>query len=98
MVEVLGFLILGGLFTSHVTGNIVVIAALLARGGSPTAPQVLALPTFVAALVVIWHFARALPIACQFAAMRLVVPGAASTAVMTGNLTNAVLSFLQLLE
>jgi hypothetical protein len=30
--------------------------------------------------------------------MRLVVPGAASTAVMTGNLTNAVLSFLQLLE
>jgi uncharacterized membrane protein YoaK (UPF0700 family) len=147
MVEVLGFLMLGGLFTGHVTGNIVVIAALLARGGSPTAPQVLALPTFTVALVVIWHFARALhtrgltllqpllsiqfllltgvlllaigsdlnrnpngtlgslaailatcAMASQFATMRLVVPGAPSTAVMTGNLTNVVLSFLQQLE
>jgi uncharacterized membrane protein YoaK (UPF0700 family) len=36
--------------------------------------------------------------ACQFATLRLVVPGAPSTAVMTGNLTNAVLSFLDLVQ
>jgi uncharacterized membrane protein YoaK (UPF0700 family) len=35
-------------------------------------------------------------IACQFAMMRLAVPGAPSTAVMTGNLTNSVLSALDL--
>jgi cobalamin synthase len=33
MVEVIGFLSLGKLFTAHVTGNLVVIAALLVRGG-----------------------------------------------------------------
>ncbi len=32
--------------------------------------------------------------ACQFALLRLAVPGAPSTAVMTGNLTNAVFSLL----
>jgi uncharacterized membrane protein YoaK (UPF0700 family) len=32
--------------------------------------------------------------ACQFALLRLAVPGTPSTAVMTGNLTNAVLSLL----
>lgn len=36
--------------------------------------------------------------ACQFATMRLAVPGAPSTAVMTGNLTNSVLSLLELVE
>src|SRR5262249_54309727 len=140
-------LMLGGLFTGHVTGNIVLIAALLARGGSPTAPQVLAVPTFIGALVVIWLIARAsrrrgpalvrgllfvqflllvgvlilainpevasdpnsgptsmaailatCAMACQFATLRLAVPGAPSTAVMTGNLTNSVLSFLDLVR
>jgi uncharacterized membrane protein YoaK (UPF0700 family) len=147
MVEVIGFLMLGGLFTGHVTGNIVLIAALLVRGGSPTAPQVLAVPTFIGALVVIWLIARAsrmqgaalvralllvqcvllvgvlvlainpdvgsdpndVPtsmaailatsaMACQFATLRLAVPGAPSTAVMTGNLTNSVLSVLDLVQ
>src|SRR5260370_29396933 len=32
--------------------------------------------------------------ACQFALLRLAVPGAPSTAVMTGNVTNTVLSLL----
>src|SRR2546425_13193264 len=36
--------------------------------------------------------------ACQFALLRLAVPGAPSTAVMTGNLTNAVLSLLSTLS
>lgn len=147
MVEVIGFLMLGGLFTGHVTGNIVLIAALLVRGGSPTPPQILALPTFIGALVVTWVIARASQVrgaalvrnlliiqcllllgvlllainpdagsdpnsgptsiaaalatcamACQFATLRLGVPGAPSTAVMTGNLTNAVLSFLDLVH
>lgn len=146
MVEVLGFLMLGGLFTAHITGNLVVIAALVVHGGSPTAPQVVAVPTHIAALVVVWLIARSSDmrgpallrplllieflllsgvlvlavrfdiqsnpdagvaslaailatsaIACQFAMMRLAVPGAPSTAVMTGNLTNSVLSGLDML-
>jgi uncharacterized membrane protein YoaK (UPF0700 family) len=36
--------------------------------------------------------------ACQFALLRLAVPGAPSTAVMTGNLTNTVLSLLDTLS
>jgi uncharacterized membrane protein YoaK (UPF0700 family) len=36
--------------------------------------------------------------ACQYALLRLAVPGALSTAVMTGNLTNAVLSLLDTLS
>jgi uncharacterized membrane protein YoaK (UPF0700 family) len=36
--------------------------------------------------------------ACQFALFRLAIPGAISTAVMTGNLTKAVLSSMDLLS
>jgi uncharacterized membrane protein YoaK (UPF0700 family) len=36
--------------------------------------------------------------ACQYALLRLAIPGAISTAVMTGNLTNAVLSLMDLLS
>ncbi len=36
--------------------------------------------------------------ACQYALLRLVLPGAISTAVMTGNLTNTVLSLMDLLS
>jgi uncharacterized membrane protein YoaK (UPF0700 family) len=146
MVEVLGFLMLGGLFTAHITGNLVVIAALLVHGIPPNASQILAVPTFAVALVLIWLISRASnargasllrplalmefvlligvllvmlatdagsnpdaafasvaaiiatsAIACQFALMRLAVPGAPSTAVMTGNLTNSILSGLDLL-
>lgn len=143
MVDVTGFLTLGGLFTAHVTGNIVVIAAILVRGGSPDAPQVLAVPVFIVAVSAVWLIARVSnrrgqsllrpllvvqllllafvlvlgavsdlqadpsgplisiaailatsAMACQFALLRLAVPGAPSTAVMTGNLTNTMLSFL----
>ncbi len=48
MVDVIGFLKLG-LFTAHVTGNIVVIAALLVRGGPPNLAQVLGAPVNPAA-------------------------------------------------
>jgi uncharacterized membrane protein YoaK (UPF0700 family) len=146
LVDVIGFLSLG-LFTAHVTGNFVVIAALLVRGGLLNLAQVLAVPVFVAAVAVVWLVAKtsgrrglalvrplliiqflllacililsviftpaANPhglmavvvamiavsaMACQFTLLRLAVPGAPSTAVMTGNLTNAVLSLLDTLS
>jgi len=146
MVDVIGFLSLG-LFTAHVTGNLVVIAALLVRGGPPNLAQVLAVPVFVIAVAVVWRIAKTLKrrgpalarpllliqfllltcvlilsvihspavhprswmsvviamiavsaMACQFALLRLSVPGAPSTAVMTGNLTNATLSLLDTLS
>ena len=142
MVDVIGFLSLG-LFTAHVTGNLVVIAALLVRGGPPKIAQVLAVPVFIVAVGAVWLIARASDrrgpalvrpllvvqfllltcvltfsvmndptlnphglmaifvamiavsaMACQFALLRLGVPGAPSTAVMTGNVTSTVLSLL----
>ena len=145
-VDVIGFLSLG-LFTAHVTGNLVVIAALVVRGGPPHLAQVLAVPVFIVAVAAVWLIAKATDrrgpalvrplllvhfvllccilifsvmhdpaakphgliagiaamiavsaMACQFALLRLAVPDAPSTAVMTGNLTNAVLSLLDTLS
>jgi uncharacterized membrane protein YoaK (UPF0700 family) len=146
MVDVIGFLSLG-LFTAHITGNLVVIAALLVRGGPPNMAQVLSVPVFVIAVAAVWWIAKALKkrgpalarpllliqfllltcvlifsviyspaanprdwtsvviamiavsaMACQFALLRLAVPGSPSTAVMTGNLTNTALSLLDTLS
>jgi len=146
MVDVIGFLSLG-LFTAHVTGNLVVMAALLLRGGPPNMAEVLAVPVFVIAVAAVWRIAKALKrrgpalarpllliqflllscvlvlsvihgpavnprgwmsvviamiavsaMACQFALLHLSVPDAPSTAVMTGNLTNAVLSLMDTLS
>jgi uncharacterized membrane protein YoaK (UPF0700 family) len=143
MVDVIGYLSLGKLFTAHVTGNIVVIAALLVRGGPPNIAQILAVPIFIVAVGGVWLIAKGLDtrgralikpllviqfvllasvlivsvvyapaasphglmagvaamlavcaMASQFALLRLALPGAPSTAVMTGNLTGAVLSVL----
>src|ERR1700694_3130171 len=58
MVDVIGFLSLG-LFTAHVTGNLVVIAALLVRGGPPNIAPVLAVPVFMAAVAAVWLIAKA---------------------------------------
>jgi uncharacterized membrane protein YoaK (UPF0700 family) len=131
------------LFTAHITGNIVVIAAQLVRGGPPDIALILAIPVFIVAVACVWVIARlyrkrgrllarmllsvqlslfvlvlllslaynpaANPtsvigiitplaavsaIASQYALLRLTVPGAPSTAVMTGNTTNLVLSLL----
>lgn len=145
MVDVIGFVGLK-VFTAHITGNLVVIAALLVRGGPPNISLILAVPVFMAAVAGVWLIAKALnrrgpalarplllvqflllgavlifsimlhpaakphglmagitaltavcAMACQFALLRLAVPGAPSTAVMTGNLTNTVLSLLDTL-
>jgi len=145
-VDVIGFLSLK-LFTAHITGNLVVIAALLVRGGPPNVNQILAVPVFILAVACVWLIAEALDrrgaalvrplllvqfllltcvlifsvahdsaahpngfmpsiagmiavsaMACQFSLLRLAVPGAPSTAVMTGNLTKTVLSLLDTLS
>jgi uncharacterized membrane protein YoaK (UPF0700 family) len=147
MVDLIGFLSLGNIFTAHITGNLVVIAAVLVRGGPLNLAQALAIPVFILAVAAIWLLARASgrrdpglarlllliqflllagvlifsvitepaanphglragiaamiavsAMACQFALLRLAVPGAPSTAVMTGNLTNTVLSLLDTLS
>src|ERR1700682_5485011 len=59
MVDVIGLLNLG-LFTAHITGNLVVIAALLVRGGAPNVAKVLSVPVFVIAVAAVWRIAKAL--------------------------------------
>src|SRR5258708_19747141 len=141
MVDLTGFLSLGNLFTAHITGNLVVIAALVVRGGRINPGQILAIPVFMLAVAATWLIAKAAgscgpslmrlllfiqflliacllifsvitkpsvnphglmatiaamiavsAMACQFALLRLTLPVAPSTAVMTANLTNACLA------
>jgi uncharacterized membrane protein YoaK (UPF0700 family) len=49
-VDAIGFLGLGGLFTAHVTGNLVILAAHMASGGEAPVAPMLSVPVFVAAL------------------------------------------------
>src|SRR6516164_8650405 len=53
MVDVIGYLSLK-LFTAHVTGNIVIIAAQLVYGGPPKMDQILAVPVFIVAVAGVW--------------------------------------------
>src|SRR6202790_1679959 len=49
-VDGIGFLGLGGLFTAHVTGNLVILAAHLASGGEAPVAPMLSVPVFMLAL------------------------------------------------
>lgn len=142
MVDLIGFLTLG-VFTAHITGNIVVIGALVVRRSRVNPAQILAIPVFILAVAATWLIASAsrrrgtglmrlllfiqflliacllvftvvtkpsadphglmatvaamiavTAMGCQFALLRLALPVAPSTAVMTGNLTNAVLALV----
>jgi uncharacterized membrane protein YoaK (UPF0700 family) len=48
--DAIGFLGLGGLFTAHVTGNLVILAAHIAAGGEAPVAPMLSVPVFIAAL------------------------------------------------
>jgi uncharacterized membrane protein YoaK (UPF0700 family) len=147
MVDLTGFFTLGNIFTAHITGNLVVAAAAMVRGGPTNLAQLLAIPVFIFALAVVWLIARASgrrsvalarllllvqfvllaavlmlcvltrpsnnphgmtagaavmiavsAMACQYALLRLALPAAVSTAVMTGNLTNTVLALMDFLS
>jgi uncharacterized membrane protein YoaK (UPF0700 family) len=52
-VDVTGFLALGGLFTAHITGNLVILAAHYITGSFGETAPLLSAPVFVAVLVVI---------------------------------------------
>lgn len=49
-VDVISFLGLGGLFTAHITGNLVILAAHIVRGGSAALAPMLSVPVFIAVL------------------------------------------------
>ncbi len=49
-VDVIGFLALGGLFSAHITGNLVIVAAHYLVGGFSAVGPILSVPVFVAVL------------------------------------------------
>jgi len=52
-VDVIGFLTLGGLFTSHITGNVVIVAAHYVTGGFSQVGPLLAVPVFMAVMTLV---------------------------------------------
>ncbi|HMF11378.1 MAG TPA: YoaK family protein [Gemmataceae bacterium] len=52
-VDAIGFLALGGLFTAHITGNVVVLAAHYVTGSFSEVGPLLAVPVFIVALGVV---------------------------------------------
>jgi uncharacterized membrane protein YoaK (UPF0700 family) len=58
MVDLLGFLTLGTIFTAHITGNLVLIAAAVVRDGPLNPIQALAIPAFILAIAAAWLLAR----------------------------------------
>jgi len=56
--DVTSWILLGGLFTAHITGNLVVIAANLVSGTPPRLASVLALPVFLLTTIAATMLAR----------------------------------------
>src|SRR3984893_13787817 len=52
-VHVIGLLALGGLFTAHITGNVVIVAAHYVTGGFSQVGPLLAVPVFMAVLALV---------------------------------------------
>src|SRR6266481_4760775 len=50
-VDVISFVGLGGLFTAHITGNLVILAAHVVSGGAAPLAVMLSVPTFIVVLV-----------------------------------------------
>ena len=49
--DVIGFLVFNGLFTAHITGNLVILAAHIAAGTEAQIAKVLSVPVFLAMLI-----------------------------------------------
>jgi len=58
LVDVTGFLSFGHVFTAHITGNLVVMAAQLVNRGPPHLAQLLSIPIFGLAIAVAYLLAR----------------------------------------
>jgi uncharacterized membrane protein YoaK (UPF0700 family) len=58
--DVTSWILLGGLFTAHVTGNLVLVAADVVTGAQPHLATVLALPVFIVTVVAATAAARGL--------------------------------------
>src|ERR1700694_6030606 len=50
-VDVISFLGLGGLFTAHITGNLVILASHIVNGGEAPVAPMLSVPVFMVVLV-----------------------------------------------
>jgi uncharacterized membrane protein YoaK (UPF0700 family) len=59
-VDVIGFLALGGLFTAHITGNLVIVAAHYVTGAFSQVGPLLAVPVFIAVLGAVTWAAKAI--------------------------------------
>jgi uncharacterized membrane protein YoaK (UPF0700 family) len=73
MVDLSGFVMLGQVFTAHITGNLVLVVADSIDGGPFNLVPVLSLPVFMAALAVVWLLARGLNLMGQRLARILLV-------------------------
>jgi uncharacterized membrane protein YoaK (UPF0700 family) len=58
LVDVIGFLRLGHVFTAHITGNLVLLLAGAAGGPAPRLAQLLAIPVFAVAVAAAYLIAR----------------------------------------
>jgi uncharacterized membrane protein YoaK (UPF0700 family) len=69
-VDIIGFLGLNGLFTAHITGNLVILVAHLSSGGAAQTAHILSVPVFIGVL----GLARLLAIGLDAAGFRSLLP------------------------
>jgi len=62
-VDVIGFLGLNGLFTAHITGNLVILAAHVVAGGEASVPLMISVPVFIIGLAATRLLAEGLKLA-----------------------------------